>query len=118
MSADRLFDFQLPDLGEGVVEGELVSWLVSPGQEVGADQPLVQVMTDKATVEIPSPRKGTVKELYFKEGDIVPVGGKMLQIELAPGEAPPPRIHHGPAASAAPPARAGAPAAAKPGAKP
>lgn len=117
MADDRLYDFQLPDLGEGVMEGELVKWLVQPGQDVTADQPLLQIMTDKATVEIPSPRKGTVKQLYFGEGDVIPVGGKMLQIELAPGESRPAAIHHGaaPAAPAAPPApapQAKAPAAA------
>ncbi len=97
---DRLYDFQLPDLGEGVMEGEMVKWLVQPGQQISADQPLLQIMTDKATVEIPSPRKGTVKQHYIGEGDIIPVGAKMLQIELAPGESRPPVIQHGPGAAA------------------
>jgi pyruvate dehydrogenase E2 component (dihydrolipoamide acetyltransferase) len=102
MADDRLFDFQLPDLGEGVVEGEVVKWLVADGQDVKADEPLLQVMTDKATVEIPSPRKGTVKQRYFKEGDIIPVGARMLQIELAEGESRPASAHHAPATQAPP----------------
>ena len=54
------FEFKLPDIGEGVVEGEIVKWLVKAGDEVSEDQPLVEVMTDKATVTIPSPRQGKV----------------------------------------------------------
>ncbi|MFT7619065.1 MAG: pyruvate/2-oxoglutarate dehydrogenase complex dihydrolipoamide acyltransferase (E2) component, partial [Planctomycetota bacterium] len=53
------FEFKLPDLGEGVAEGEIVEWKVAVGDTVTEDQPLVEVMTDKATVEIPSPRAGT-----------------------------------------------------------
>ncbi|MBM3276402.1 MAG: E3 binding domain-containing protein, partial [Candidatus Sericytochromatia bacterium] len=102
MADDPLFDFQLPDLGEGVVEGELIKWLVADGQAVKADEPLLQVMTDKATVEIPSPRKGTVKQLYFKVGDIIPVGARMLQIELAEGESRPASAHHMPATQTKP----------------
>ena len=57
------FEFKLPDIGEGVAEGEIVKWLVKAGDAVREDQPLVEVMTDKATVEIPSPRAGTVAAL-------------------------------------------------------
>ena len=53
------FDFYMPDIGEGVVEGEIVAWKVKDGDKVKLDQPLVEVMTDKATVELPSPRAGT-----------------------------------------------------------
>ena len=55
-------EFKLPDIGEGLAEGEIVKWLVAVGDTVDEDQPLVEVMTDKATVEIPSPRGGTVAE--------------------------------------------------------
>lgn len=79
-------EFRLPDLAEGVVEGELVSWLVSEGEQVTADQPLLEVMTDKATVEVPSPWTGVVKTLCFKEGETVPVGALLLEIEEAGGE--------------------------------
>ena len=53
-------EFKLPDIGEGLTEGEITKWLVKEGQQVAADQPMVEVMTDKATVEIPSPVAGTV----------------------------------------------------------
>jgi len=75
------FDFYMPDIGEGVVEGEIVGWKVKEGDKVKLDQPLVEVMTDKATVELPSPRAGTVKKLYFKEGDIAPVGKILVTID-------------------------------------
>lgn len=101
MADDRNYEFTLPDLGEGVMEGEVVKLLVQPGQEVKADEPLLQVMTDKATVEIPSPRKAKVVSLHVNEGDIIPVGTKMLTLELAPGETRP-IAHHAPAAPAAP----------------
>lgn len=64
---------KLPDIGEGVTEGELIKWLVKVGDTVKPDQPVAEFMTDKATVEVPSPSAGTVKELKFKEGDVVPI---------------------------------------------
>src|SRR5207247_2489922 len=67
------FEFKLPDIGEGVVEGEIVKWLVKPGDQIVEDQPLVEVMTDKATVTIPSPRRGKVVETVGTEGDIAKV---------------------------------------------
>lgn len=73
-----MFEFKLPDIGEGVVEGEIVSWKVKIGDDVREDQPLVEVMTDKATVEIPSPRAGKVRELRGKEGDVVAVGAVIV----------------------------------------
>jgi pyruvate dehydrogenase E2 component (dihydrolipoamide acetyltransferase) len=75
------FDFYMPDIGEGVVEGEIVSWKVKEGDKVKLDQPLVEVMTDKATVELPSPRAGTVRKINFKEGDICPVGKVLIVID-------------------------------------
>ena len=68
-----LYDFKLPDIGEGVVEGEIVKWLVKAGDEIKEDQPMVEVMTDKATVTIPSPKKGRVLQTYGKEGEIAKV---------------------------------------------
>ncbi len=64
---------KLPDVGEGVTEGELVKWLVNIGDKVKADQPIAELMTDKATVEVPTPFAGTVKEFKFKEGDVIPI---------------------------------------------
>lgn len=72
---------QLPELGEGVAEGELVKWLVKVGDTVAPDQPVAEMMTDKATVEVPSPFAGVVKEILKKEGDIVEVGHVMLTLE-------------------------------------
>ncbi|MGD8329855.1 MAG: dihydrolipoamide acetyltransferase family protein [Acidobacteriota bacterium] len=71
-------EFKLPDIGEGLAEGEIVKWLVAVGDAVEEDQPLVEVMTDKATVEIPSPRAGTVEALSAAEGDIVKIGTTIL----------------------------------------
>ena len=68
------FEFRLPDVGEGVAEGELVRWLVAEGDEVSEDQPLAEVETDKAMVEVPSPVNGTVSEMRAEEGEMVPVG--------------------------------------------
>ena len=75
------FQFHLPDIGEGVVEGEIVSWKVAEGDMVDLDQPMVEVMTDKATVEIPSPRAGRISRINFKEGEICPVGDVLVIIE-------------------------------------
>jgi pyruvate dehydrogenase E2 component (dihydrolipoamide acetyltransferase) len=75
------FEFKLPDIGEGVVEGEIVQWLVKVGDKVEEDQPLVEVMTDKATVEIPSPVAGAVLKCVGEAGDIVDVGATLIVIE-------------------------------------
>lgn len=72
---------KLPELGEGVTEGELVKWLVKPGDQVKPDQPVVEVMTDKATVEVPTPVGGIVKELMFKVGDVIAVEKTILTLE-------------------------------------
>lgn len=81
------YEFKLPDIGEGVVEGEIVKWLVNVGDTVEEDQPLVEVMTDKATVTIPSPRKGKIVERIGEEGDIVEVHAVLVKIEEAGGAA-------------------------------
>ncbi len=77
------FEFKLPDLAEGMVEGEIVAWLVAPGDEVKDEQPMVEVMTDKATVTISSPRPGKVLELGFEAGDIAPVGATLFVLAVA-----------------------------------
>ena len=78
--------FKLPDLGEGLTEGEVARWLVAEGQEIAEDDPLVEIQTDKATVEIPSPFAGTVLKILVAEGDIAPVGTELIVIGR-PGEA-------------------------------
>ncbi|UTF54319.1 dihydrolipoamide acetyltransferase family protein [Natronosalvus rutilus] len=79
-------EFKLPDVGEGVAEGELVSWLVEPGDTVSEDQPVAEVETDKALVEVPSPYNGTVAELRAEEGEMVPVGDVIITFNVE-GEA-------------------------------
>ncbi|MCK7459995.1 dihydrolipoyllysine-residue acetyltransferase [Idiomarina aminovorans] len=78
-------DFILPDIGEGIVECEIVEWLVSEGDEVKEDQPVVEVMTDKATVEIPAKDDGTVVKLYHKKGDIAEVHKPLFALQPAGG---------------------------------
>ncbi|HWE29911.1 MAG TPA: biotin/lipoyl-containing protein, partial [Polyangia bacterium] len=98
-----MFEFRLPDIGEGVVEGEVVKWHVKPGDHVREDQPMVEVMTDKATVEIPSPKAGIVREIRAEEGKICAVGAVMLVIEeTASATAAAPKHAEKPAAHAAP----------------
>ncbi|MGZ6162389.1 MAG: biotin/lipoyl-containing protein, partial [Myxococcaceae bacterium] len=72
------FEFKLPDLGEGVVEGEIVKWLVKPGDTIEEDQGVVELMTDKATVTVPSPRAGKVISVHGKEGEIAKVHHTLL----------------------------------------
>jgi pyruvate dehydrogenase E2 component (dihydrolipoamide acetyltransferase) len=75
-----VYEFRLPDVGEGVAEGEVVKWLVKEGEEVKENQPLVEIMTDKVNVEIPSPKRGTILKLMAKEGEVVKVGQSLLAI--------------------------------------
>jgi len=80
-------DFKLPDLGEGLTEGEILKWLVSPGDEVKLNQPIVEVETAKAAVEIPSPYAGLVTALHHGEGDTVDVGSPIITFDVDPGGA-------------------------------
>jgi pyruvate/2-oxoglutarate dehydrogenase complex dihydrolipoamide acyltransferase (E2) component len=74
------YEFKLPDLGEGLTEGEVARWLVAVGDEIAEDDPLVEIQTDKATVEIPSPAAGTVSRILVAEGEVVPVGTVLVVI--------------------------------------
>ena len=126
------FAFKMPDIGEGVVEGEVVEWMVAVGDTVKEDDPILSVMTDKATVEIPSPVDGTVTKVVGEAGDILPVGVVCIEFEVegagnasaseeAPAKkaAPEPKEEPAPAPAAAPtPAPAPAPAPAAPAAAP
>jgi pyruvate dehydrogenase E2 component (dihydrolipoamide acetyltransferase) len=126
------FEFKLPDIGEGLTEGEVVKWLVKEGDTVADDQPMVEVMTDKATVEITAPTAGTIAEIRAQEGETVPVGSVMVVIDdggapakpaEAPAEEPAEATAEQPAAAPAEapepaPAPAPAPAAATPVAAP
>jgi pyruvate dehydrogenase E2 component (dihydrolipoamide acetyltransferase) len=82
------FEFRLPDIGEGIAEGEVVAWHVAPGQLVHEDQEMVEVMTDKATVTIGSPRKGRITLLNAKIGERVKVGSVLVVIDTSAGDAP------------------------------
>ncbi len=86
-----LFEFQLPDIGEGVVEGEIVKWLVKAGDVVKEDQPLLEVMTDKATVTIPSPKAGKVIKTHGKEGELAKVHLPLVDLEISGNGAPAPK---------------------------
>jgi len=81
-----VFEFKLPDLGEGIAEGEILKWHVTEGGSVEEDAPLVDVETDKAAVTIPSPRGGAVKALKGKVGDIVNVGDVVVVIDDGSGD--------------------------------
>jgi pyruvate dehydrogenase E2 component (dihydrolipoamide acetyltransferase) len=84
------YEFKLPDLGEGLTEGEIARWLVEEGQEIAEDEPLVEIATDKTTVEIPSPASGIVSQILVAEGGVVPVGTALVVIG-GDGEPPPAR---------------------------
>lgn len=94
------WEFKLPDIGEGVTEGEVVAWLVNAGDAVREDQPMVEVMTDKATVTITSPKSGTIAECCAKVGEVVKVHATLVVYDLDGGAT----------AAAAPAAKAAAPA--------
>ena len=75
------FEFRFPDIGEGIVEGEIIHWLVQEGEYIDENQPIVEIMTDKATVEIPSPVKGTIAKRIGKDGEMIEVGAILVVIE-------------------------------------
>ncbi len=78
------FEFKLPDIGEGIHEGEIVKWFIKPGDEVNEDDVLLEVQNDKAVVEIPSPVKGKVLEVLVEEGTVAVVGDTLIKFD-APG---------------------------------
>ena len=92
------YEFKLPDLGEGLTEGEVARWLVSEGQEIAEDDPLVEIQTDKTTVEIPSPAAGKVTSIRVPEGETVAVGTVLVVI----GDGAAPAVEEQPRAEEAP----------------
>ncbi len=74
------YDFKFPDVGEGITEGEIVKWLVKEGDEVKADQPIAEVETDKAVVELPAPESGTILSILHREGETIKVGEVLVRI--------------------------------------
>ena len=116
-----MIEFKLPDIGEGIAEGEIVKWLIGEGDSVDEHQPIVEVMTDKATVEIPSPAGGRIAKLHAAEGDTVPVGTVIFNLDDSAGASSGSQAAPAPAAAAPAPAAASAPppvAAAAPGPSP
>lgn len=88
------YDLRLPDIGEGVAEGEIIKWMAKEGDSIKEDQPIVEVMTDKVNVQIPAPRSGKVAKILVKEGDVAKVGQTIMVIDDgsgggAPAVAPP-----------------------------
>src|SRR5437773_7696827 len=96
-------EFKLPDIGEGVHEGEVVKWFVKEGDPIRENDPVVEVMTDKVTVQIPSPVTGKVLQLRAKEGEVVKVGATLV-VFGEDGEVPPATPAARPTSSAPPPA--------------
>src|SRR5687767_9562289 len=84
--ADETREFKLPDLGEGLTEAEIVNWLVKEGEEVTLNQPIVEVETEKAIVEIPSPFAGVIEKVHGDVGERVPVGAALVTFKTAGGE--------------------------------
>jgi len=104
-----LFEFKLPDLGEGVMEGELVKWHVKEGDAIKEDQTIAEVMTDKATVTVPSPKAGRVIKTHGNEGEMAKVHQLLVTLEVegaVPAQAEGHGAHGGPAAPASQPAAA------------
>ncbi|MDA4116995.1 MAG: 2-oxo acid dehydrogenase subunit E2 [Thaumarchaeota archaeon] len=82
------YEFKLPDIGEGIAEGEILKWLVKEGEKISEEQPLVEVMTDKVNVQIPSPKAGTVSKILASEGDTVKVGQTIIVIDSGDADQP------------------------------
>src|ERR671915_1154265 len=81
-------EFKLPDLGEGLTDGEVVRWLVAEGDAISLNQPIVEIETAKAVVEIPAPYAGTVVKLHAGEGESLDVGAPLISVDTAGGSAP------------------------------
>src|SRR3954468_23833790 len=84
----RIKEFQLPDLGEALTEGEILAWLVKVGDTVELNQPIVEVETAKAAVEIPAKWAGRITKIHHEAGAVVEVGAPIISIDTEPGAAP------------------------------
>ena len=83
------FEILMPKMGESIIEATITKWLKSKGEAVGEDESIAEIATDKVDSEIPSPVEGTIAEILFKEGDVVPVGKVIAVIDLGGEEAGP-----------------------------
>ncbi|MEE2047497.1 biotin/lipoyl-containing protein, partial [Nocardiopsis tropica] len=84
-AVDGVQSFRLPDVGEGLIEAELLSWYVKPGDEIKVNQMICEIETAKAVVELPSPFAGTVRELLAEEGQTVDVGAVIISVDAGTG---------------------------------
>ncbi|MDV3244679.1 MAG: 2-oxo acid dehydrogenase subunit E2 [Nitrososphaerales archaeon] len=100
-----VYSFKMPDIGEGVAEGEILKWMVKEGDRVNEDQPLVEVMTDKVNVQIPAPRSGTISKIFVREGEIAKVGQTIVDISENSSTASPSQPAPPPVQMRAPPPR-------------
>ncbi|MFN8455248.1 MAG: biotin/lipoyl-containing protein [Anaerolineae bacterium] len=82
-----MYEFKLPDVGEGIHEAEILRWLVKVGEKVARDQPMLEIQTDKAVVEIPAPVAGAIAEIRAREGTLAHVGEVLVVIEPGNGQA-------------------------------
>src|SRR4051794_27390901 len=98
---------KVPDIGEGMTEAEIVAWHVAPGQVIREEDPLVDVMTDKATVELPAPVAGTVVAIHGTPGEKRPVGSELVELDVVGAGNAPERPHPPAAKAAGPPSPAG-----------
>jgi pyruvate dehydrogenase E2 component (dihydrolipoamide acetyltransferase) len=96
----RIKEFNLPDLGEGLTEGEILSWLVKVGDIIELNQPIVEVETAKAAVEIPAKWAGRISRIFVEAGTTVEVGSPIVAIDTDPSAGPLPDAHNGPVPSA------------------
>jgi 2-oxoisovalerate dehydrogenase E2 component (dihydrolipoyl transacylase) len=97
----RLQQFKLPDLGEGLTEGEILRWMVKAGDTITLNQPIVEVETAKAAVEVPSPYAGVVHEIHHEAGEVVDVGSPIITVDTDPSAGPLPSAADSGAAAAA-----------------
>jgi pyruvate dehydrogenase E2 component (dihydrolipoamide acetyltransferase) len=110
------YELRLPDIGEGVAEGEILKWMANEGDMIKEDQPILEIMTDKVNVQIPAPRSGRVEKILVKEGDVAKVGQAIMVIDDgSTGGSAPSAVPSSPAAVAATPAPITQPAASTPG---
>lgn len=83
-----VYEFKLPDVGEGIAEGEIIKWLVEKGEQIEEEQPISEIQTDKALIEITSPVSGRVKDIHYNEADVVEVGSVIISFETDGQHAP------------------------------
>ncbi|MEH7387697.1 biotin/lipoyl-containing protein, partial [Bacillus sp. JJ1521] len=77
-----IFEFKLPDVGEGIAEGEIVKWFVTKGKTIQEDEPIAEVQTDKALIEITSPVSGKVREIFYQEGEVAEVESVIISFDI------------------------------------